>query len=119
MDDPDCGTAGHPLGAVLEHLIDEKSALQGEGHPGWPRTQITSTQLFDQRYSVYHALDARVSRDIDLRRGNLKLFLEVTNLYDREKECCTEYSLSADDELVSRSAHWLPLVPSLGFVWTF
>ena len=94
-------------------------SVAGEGHTGWPRTLITSTYLFDQRYSVYHALDARVSRDIDLKRGNLKLFLEVTNLYDRQNECCTEYSLSADGELVSRSAHWLPLVPSLGFVWTF
>ena len=94
-------------------------SVAGEGHTGWPRTLITSRHLFDQRYSVYHALDARVSRDIDLQRGNLKLFLEVTNLYDRQNECCTEYSLSADGELVSRNAHWLPLVPSLGFVWTF
>ena len=94
-------------------------SMAGEGHTGWPRTLITSTHLFDQRYSVYHALDARVSRDIDLHRGNLKVFLEVTNLYDRENECCTEYSLSEDGELTSRSAHWLQLVPSLGFVWTF
>ena len=94
-------------------------SMAGEAHTGWPRTQITSPQLFDERYSVYHSLDARVSRDIDVQRGKLKLFLEVTNLYDRANECCTEYSLSEDSELVSRTTHWLPLVPSLGFIWTF
>jgi hypothetical protein len=64
-----------------------------------------------------------VSRDFDVKRGDLTLFLEVTNLYDRQNPCCVEYSLDpsspAADSLRSREAHWLPIVPSLGVVWRF
>ena len=71
------------------------------------------------RYSVFHGLDVRVSREFDVGRGDLTAFLEITNLYDRANPCCTEYSLLPDGSLGSREAHWLPLVPSLGVVWRF
>lgn len=94
----------------------------GEVHTGWPKSLLT-TELNSSRYSVFHTLDARVSRDFDLRRGSLTAFLEVTNLYDRENPCCTEYSLQArpggTSELIAREEHWLPVVPSVGFIWRF
>ena len=94
----------------------------GEVHTGWPKTEL-GTVRNASRYSVFHTLDARVSRDFTLKRGELTAFLEVTNLYDRANPCCTEYSLqpttSGPDELVAREAHWLPVVPSLGVVWRF
>jgi hypothetical protein len=31
VDDSHCCTVGHPLGAVLEPLVNEKTALRGEG----------------------------------------------------------------------------------------
>ncbi|NQV86277.1 MAG: hypothetical protein HQ492_04290 [Woeseiaceae bacterium] len=49
-------------------------------------------------------------------------FLEVSNLYDRQNECCTEYSVettSGGPLLVEKKAYWLPLVPSLGVIWRF
>jgi outer membrane receptor protein involved in Fe transport len=94
----------------------------GEVHTGWPRTLLT-TERNSSRYSVFHTLDARVSRDFDLPRGSLTAFLEITNLYDRQNPCCTEYSLQAGpggtSELAVRERHWLPIVPSLGAVWRF
>ncbi|MCP4299399.1 MAG: TonB-dependent receptor, partial [Gammaproteobacteria bacterium] len=94
----------------------------GEVHTGWPKSLLT-TELNSSRYSVFHTLDARVSRDFDLRRGELTAFLEITNLYDRANPCCTEYSLQTGpggtDVLFAREAHWLPIVPSLGVVWRF
>ena len=94
----------------------------GEVHTGWPKTDL-GTVRNDSRYSVFHTLDARISRDFTVKRGELTAFLEVTNLYNRANPCCTEYSLqpttSGPDELVAREAHWLPVVPSLGVVWRF
>ena len=94
----------------------------GEVHTGWPKTEL-GTVRNDSRYSVFHTVDARISRDFTVKRGELTAFLEVTNLYNRANPCCTEYSLqpttSGPDELVAREAHWLPVVPSLGVVWRF
>jgi hypothetical protein len=107
----------------------------GEVHTGWPKTVMTGqtvtgpggeTDLLlevsgrnDSRYSVFHAVDIRVSRKFGLPRGDLTTFLEISNLYDRANTCCTEYSLLPDGSLDSNEAYWLPLVPSLGVVWRF
>ena len=95
----------------------------GEVHTGWPKTKLLDgvvTDINSGRYSVFHSLDARVSRQFETRRGDLTVFAEVTNLYDRGNPCCTEYSMSAGGtELIARQSDWLPLVPSLGVVWRF
>ncbi|MDH5621757.1 MAG: hypothetical protein OEY74_06725, partial [Gammaproteobacteria bacterium] len=94
----------------------------GEVHTGWPKTVMPADELNTLRYSVFHALDIRVSRKFAVRRGDLTAFLEVSNLYNRENPCCTEYSVAttpAGPVLVEDEAYWLPLVPSLGVVWRF
>jgi hypothetical protein len=72
---------------------------------------------------VFGSLDARVSRRFDLARGDLTVFLEVTNLSNRENPCCTEYSAGLDESgnpvLLASDSTWLPIVPSLGVVWRF
>jgi hypothetical protein len=79
-----------------------------------------ATDINSGRYSVFHSLDARVSREFDTKRGDLTVFAEITNLTDRGNPCCTEYAMSADGtELTARQSNWLPLVPSLGIVWRF
>ena len=94
----------------------------GEVHTGWPKTLLTTDRNSSQ-YSVFHTLDARVSRDFDLRRGSLTAFLEVTNLLNRSNSCCTEYSIQSGpggtSELLAKDGYWLPIVPSLGVVWRF
>jgi outer membrane cobalamin receptor len=94
----------------------------GEVHTGWPRSTIDQG-MNSSRYSVFHSLDVRVSRDFELRRGQLTAFLDVTNLYNRRNPCCTEYSLEAQAngpaQLLAAEKYWLPIVPSLGVVWRF
>jgi len=94
----------------------------GEVHTGWPKTVLPAEELNASRYSVFHALDMRISREFSVRRGDLTVFLEISNLYDRQNPCCTEYSMIAvpgGPQLVEDEAYWLPLLPSLGVVWRF
>ena len=110
-----------------------------EAHTGWPKTEliwetvtnpdgseelmVSTTELNARRYSNFHTLDVRVSREIDVKRGDLTLFLEITNLYDRANPCCTEYSFRTSNSgaptLRAKESHWLPLVPNLGVIWRF
>jgi outer membrane receptor protein involved in Fe transport len=97
-------------------------SVAGELHTGWPKTELGDLDLNSAQYSIFHTLDTRISREFDVRRGDLTVFLEVSNLYDRDNPCCTEYSVittATGPELVGKEAHWLPLVPSLGVVWRF
>lgn len=106
---------------------------------GWPKTILqsetiqnpdgsTSLAVFaeprnSRRHAVFGSLDARVSRNVNLPRGDLTLFLEITNLTNRQNPCCTEYSVGLDESgdpvLQASESTWLPIVPSLGVVWRF
>ena len=96
-------------------------------HTGWPRTELrgdpaTVLEVSGRnalRYATFASLDLRVSRDWKVRRGELTGYLDITNTLNRANPCCTEYSLDENGQLAHRTAHWLPLVPSLGIVWTF
>lgn len=105
-------------------------------HTGWPRTDLVDANqngvagIVPQvsarnaaNYATFHSLDLRISRSIDVSRGDLDVFLDVTNLYNRSNPCCTEYSLGTnaggDSVLAATEAYWLPLVPSLGILWRF
>lgn len=98
-----------------------------EWHTGWPTTElatdvagnITITGRNRLRYSPFASLDLRASREFDVGRGELTAFLEITNALNRDNPCCTEYRIDSAGNLLSRTTHWLPLVPSLGVVWRF
>jgi outer membrane receptor protein involved in Fe transport len=98
-----------------------------ELHTGWPTTALVVdtaggigvTERNRQRYDTFASVDIRISRAFEVRRGELTAYLEVTNLLDRDNPCCTEYRFDVQGELVSRTSHWLPLLPSLGLVWRF
>ena len=98
-----------------------------EVHTGWPTTalvvdtagDIGVTERNQRRYATFATVDIRVSRAVEVKRGELIAYLDVTNLLDRDNPCCTEYHLNAQGELVSRTSHWLPLLPSLGVIWRF
>jgi hypothetical protein len=111
----------------------------GSVHTGWPRTGLivetvinpdgsseliaTTTPRNVFRYSVFHSIDARASRRFDVSRGELTVFLEITNLYNRENPCCTKYrvltDVSGNQTLDADQGNWLPLIPSLGVIWRF
>ena len=108
-------------------------------HTGWPKTllragtvenpdgsttlAVTTEPRNSRRHAVFGSLDARASRRFDLPRGDLTVFLEVTNLGNRENPCCTQYSAgfdgNGDPVLLASESTWLPIVPSLGVVWRF
>jgi hypothetical protein len=111
----------------------------GSVHTGWPRTELivesvtnpdgssellaTTTPRNALRHSVFHSIDARASRRFDVSKGELTVFLEITNLYDRENPCCTKYrvltDVSGNQTLDADQGNWLPLIPSLGVTWRF
>jgi hypothetical protein len=96
-------------------------------HSGWPRSELRGDPVAGLqasgrnqfRHPTFATLDVRFSRDIEVRKGTLTAYLDITNLLNRQNPCCTEYSLDAEGQLAARTAHWLPLVPSVGVVWTF
>jgi outer membrane receptor protein involved in Fe transport len=108
-------------------------------HTGWPKTLLVTESIPDpdgstslvaaveprnsRRHAVFQSLDARVSRRFDVSKGELTAFLEVTNLYNRENPCCTEYSTGLDSDgnafVQAKEGIWLPVVPSLGIIWRF
>lgn len=108
-------------------------------HSGWPRTDLlveevgnpdgstslvaTTTPRNSRRFPTFHTVDARASRRFDVSRGDLTVFLEITNIYNHTNACCTKYRLQTDldgtQSLSANQGNWLPLIPSLGVMWQF
>lgn len=107
---PDTGTTVSALELVAEYTNNPDASRS---------LQVTATPRNDDRYAVFASVDALISREFEVGRGNLTAFLSVTNALDRNNPCCIEYSLDAQGTLQARTAHWLPLVPSLGVIWKF
>ncbi len=62
-----------------------------------------------------HALHVRISRDLDVLRSDIIVFVEVTNLLGLAKQCGIENSVGPGTGgvpvLLARERHWMPLVP--------
>ena len=113
-------------------------ALAGTVHTGWPTTPVRagSTVLPDgsarvdlvpgrrnsDRFPTYARLDAKASRAFPLRRGRLRLEVEVVNLTDRANPCCVDevrIETGPDGTPVARRelGFWLGITPSLRLAW--
>jgi outer membrane receptor protein involved in Fe transport len=108
-------------------------------HTGWPKSELVAETVINPdntpglvvssvhrnslRHGEFQTLDVRISRTFDVGMGELTAFVEVTNLYNHENPCCTEYSIATDEDgtlaIISSESNWLPMVPSLGVVWRF
>ncbi len=111
--------------------------VSGSVHTGWPKSElrlindapeslelaIADGGLNSARYSVFHALDVRLSRDFVFDSGVLTGFVELSNLYNRGNPCCLDYEVVAipdgTRELIGNERDWLPLLPTLGVAWRF
>jgi outer membrane receptor protein involved in Fe transport len=110
------------------------AALTDSYHSGWPRTElvidassgvprVSAAARNRERFKAYNSLDLKITRVFALPRGALDVFVEVTNLTDRNNPCCVQYVPRYDAEgnlTYERDVDdWLPLVPSAGVLWRF
>jgi hypothetical protein len=99
---------------------------------GWPTTPVSlqgsrsnvpligTTGRNTARLDDYRSSDFRVTRKLDVKGTSLDVFFEVTNLFGRSNDCCTEYEIHEDTgQLEIKKLNYLPLIPSIGFVWRF
>jgi TonB dependent receptor len=112
-------------------------SIAGTYHSGWPTTAVSlpeSEQTDEsipviavgprnaERFRSYSSVDARVARTFNLGGGSeMTMFLEVINVLNRTNECCIEYEIENENSLAldTEPVPYLPLIPSLGFVWRF
>jgi hypothetical protein len=124
----------HALGAGLVwQTAGWELTLAGRYHSGWPTTALSLASLDPvplvvtgprnaERLGDYRSVDVRVARVFDLGgAGELTAFLEITNLFNENNQCCVDYEISdeGDQALELEPGTYLPLLPSVGFVWRF
>ena len=114
--------------------------ISGVYHTGWPTTAVygefvanpdgsTRFELWPgprnrERLDDYLRIDVRASRDIQLRRSLCSVFLEVSNLFNRDNLGRPEsfyFVERPDGSFVVQADYetFFPVVPSLGIRWTF
>ncbi|HLF11951.1 MAG TPA: TonB-dependent receptor, partial [Gammaproteobacteria bacterium] len=101
---------------------------------GWPTTPVAfdatgsiplvvTGQRNSGRVDFYRSADLRVARTFAVQHGRLSAFLELSNAFGRSNRCCLEYQVEVDETdepiLELSSINYLPLIPSIGFVWNF
>jgi hypothetical protein len=115
-------------------------SFAGNIHSGWPTTDLTLvTDGVDPdgepdyvvvpgprnalRYDYFASVDFRISRRFAVKRGTLSVFLEVSNLLDRQNICCRDWDIadgpSGTQELELSLDYWLPRLPAVGILWEF
>jgi hypothetical protein len=100
-------------------------------HAGWPAAglSLTAEGLVAEardgdRLPTFATLDVKAIRRVELARGRLSWFLELDNAFDRTNPCCLDYSVGFDAggrpiALSTARKSWVPLVPSVGFMWEY
>jgi hypothetical protein len=115
-------------------------AIAASIHSGWPTTDLamrqTGTDLDgdpvyvvtpgprnERNHPTFASLDFRVSRTIDVRRGSLMAFIEVSNALDRRNICCidwdTDEEVDGSQTLERGLDYLLPMLPAIGILWEF
>ena len=68
-------------------------------------------------------IDFRASRALELPRGSLRLFSEVTNVTGRDNPCCLRYRQTVDATgaatVLGSERNGLPLTINFGLLWEF
>jgi len=116
------------------------ASVSGTYHTGWPTTPVGVEEVplpdgsiaFDPvpgprnsiRYPAYARLDLRVGRTFAVRRGTMRVDVEVLNVTDRTNPCCVDEVEVVPDgaggaEARREFAAWLGITPSLRVAWEF
>jgi outer membrane receptor protein involved in Fe transport len=125
----------HYLSAGLAWTTDQwELSLAANYHTGWPTTAVELLTLEPfpllgtgprnaERIGSYNTIDVRVARKFFFSESNsLKVFLEVKNALNRTNQCCVEFEINTDRgtlDLDAEAVHYLPILPSAGFIWRF
>jgi outer membrane receptor protein involved in Fe transport len=108
-------------------------------HTGWPatawswdvRTLDDGWNIWTQQFGpirgirlpAYHRLDLRVTRALQVGRGELQVFVDLFNLYNRTNLGSWDFSGSYEDGALSverlNGQEMLPLLPTFGFRYEF
>jgi hypothetical protein len=128
------------VGVDVTYAPDARWQLSGgwQFHTGWPYTEQTFAvdtasdgnpilvgtfgPLYAARLPPYHRVDARVTHRFALGRGELRVFLDVFNGYDRANLSGYDYDvrLMQGRAVVARSGRTLlPVLPTIGATWEF
>jgi hypothetical protein len=110
-------------------------SVAGGYHSGWPTTAVALTQTEPipivtagprnaRRLHDYRSVDVRVARRFQLSGASeLTVFMEAGNVLNRDNDCCLKYELESEEtpelSLDTKTLRYLPVSPSLGFVWRF
>jgi TonB dependent receptor/TonB-dependent Receptor Plug Domain len=101
-------------------------------HSGWPKTPVsylaadaTAPANFrigprnSSRWGSYFSTDVRVARTVPLRRADVLLWVDATNVTNRANECCIAYGKidSAGNLLMPVTNSWFPRTVNVGFDW--
>lgn len=107
-------------------------------HTGWPTTDVlyslatltngrrllvsANGPIYGLRLPDYHRLDLRATRRITVKRGEVRVFLDVFNAYDRTNLLGYDHRVTVAGTTVTdvkKPREQLPLLPSLGVSWEF
>jgi outer membrane receptor protein involved in Fe transport len=103
-----------------------------EWHSGWPKTPVsylpangTAPAYFrigprnTSRWGSYFSTDVRVARTMPLRLGDVLLWIDATNVMNRDNACCTAYGqVDALGNLTMPVTNsWFPRALNAGFEW--
>ena len=100
-------------------------------HSGWPTTGLELDDAGNAvpgprnalRLPTFAAVDWRLSREFNVRRGTLTAFIEVSNTLNRRNVCCIDWDVDEDDDgelsLEHSRDYWMPLLPAIGVLWEF
>jgi hypothetical protein len=110
-------------------------SVAGTYHSGWPTTAVALTQTEPipivsagprnaRRVQDYRSVDMRVARRFRLAGASeLTVFVEAGNILNRDNDCCVKYELESEETpeltLDTSTLRYLPITPSLGFIWRF
>lgn len=82
----------------------------------------TNGPTYGLRLSDYHRLDARVTRRFTTKRGEIRTFLDLFNLYDRTNLVGYDHNVVVNGTTVTdtrKPRKQLPFLPSIGAEWSF
>jgi hypothetical protein len=107
-------------------------------HSGWPTTNVeyalatlttgrrvlvsANGPLYGLSLPDYHRLDLRATRRFTLRRGELRVFIDVFNAYNRTNYVGYIHNVSVSGTTITETRKprdQLPLLPSAGVAWEF